>query len=313
MKIEGCDACQELLPSLPSTPPKAGLASKPMEAVGLDLMESEGKHFLIMSDRYSGYVWVKLLISLTTIAVLKVVDKWFLDFGFPQTIRSDGGPQFRGEFEEYCKKHGIIHELSAAHNHPSNGLAEAAVKSVKYLLIKCSKKKEDFDVAFAQWKQTPRADNLSPAELFFGRRPVGLLPQLPVLISEEKWTELGHARENSKKKSCDEKKGVELTPLKVGEKVNLQIMTGPRSGRWTTGEDYTILEVREDGQSYKVSKNGEKTYLRNRRHLRRRGESVGSDAEVADSFEAATLPTEIPQAPVRRSERLGAKKTVRFK
>jgi len=116
-----------------------------------------------------------------------------------------------------------------------------------------------------------------------------------------------------KKKSCDEKQGVELTPLKVGEKVNLQVMTRPRSGRWMTGEDYTILEVRKDGQSYSVSKNGEKAYLRNRRHLCQRGESMGSGAEVADSFEATTLPAEVPQAPVHHSEKLGVKKSVRFK
>jgi len=71
-----------------------------------------------------------------------------LDFAIPQlcpqAIRSDGGLQFRARFEEYCEKHRIFHELSAVDNHPSNGLAKAAMKSVKYLLIKCSKKKEDF-------------------------------------------------------------------------------------------------------------------------------------------------------------------------
>ena len=55
------------------------------------------------------------------------------DYGWPTHIRTDGGPQFWSEFKEFCTAHGITHELSSPYNPESNGLAEAAVKSLKRL------------------------------------------------------------------------------------------------------------------------------------------------------------------------------------
>ena len=40
---------------------------------------------------------------------------------WPSSIRSDGGPQFRGDFVQFCNKHVIRHELSAPYNPKSIG------------------------------------------------------------------------------------------------------------------------------------------------------------------------------------------------
>ncbi len=69
-------------------------------------------------------------------------------FSLPKSIRSGGTPQFRGEaFKAYCKDNGILHETSSPYNPESNGLAEAAVKNVKKLLIKCIKEGTDVQAA----------------------------------------------------------------------------------------------------------------------------------------------------------------------
>ena len=57
-------------------------------------------------------------------------------FGWPSYIRTDSGPQFRGEFVEYCAGNIIKHELASAYNPESNGLAEAAVKNMKFLILR---------------------------------------------------------------------------------------------------------------------------------------------------------------------------------
>jgi transposase InsO family protein len=91
----------------------------------------------VAADRFSGYPWVARLTSKTTGAVIAIMEKWFERVRLAPTPRlSDGGPQFRHEFEEWCTANNIIFELSSARNPASNGLAEAAVKQVKHLLEK---------------------------------------------------------------------------------------------------------------------------------------------------------------------------------
>ena len=98
--------------------------------VGIDLFQTHGKHFLVMVDRYSGFPFVAALTKLTTAAILKVLDNWVLDFGYPEVIRSDGGPQFRNDFNDYCEEKKIMKETSSAYFPQSNSLEEAAVKQI---------------------------------------------------------------------------------------------------------------------------------------------------------------------------------------
>jgi transposase InsO family protein len=53
------------------------------------------------------------------------------------------GPQFRGDFQKFCQENAIKHELSAPYNPESSGLAEAVVKSMRALIIKCTESKTD--------------------------------------------------------------------------------------------------------------------------------------------------------------------------
>jgi transposase InsO family protein len=99
--------------------------------------------------------------------------------GFPQYIFSDRGPQFAAaEFKEYCKGHHIIPLVSLACFPKSNGLAESAVKSAKYLLLK-SDSYMDFENRLYEMQNIPSSgDTLSPAEKFFKRRFRSNLPTL---------------------------------------------------------------------------------------------------------------------------------------
>ena len=104
---------------------------------------------------------------------------WFNILGWPSSIRSDGGPQFRGPFFSFCNKNNISHELAAPYNPKSNGLAEAAVKSVKTILQKSSTSNVDPHSMLYEWRNVPRSDGYSPAQLLFGRRQRTNLPILP--------------------------------------------------------------------------------------------------------------------------------------
>ena len=150
-----------------------------MQHVGLDLFSYGGKQYLICVDHWSGYPLYSLLRSLNTDSIIAILSNWFNILGWPSSIRSDGEPQFRGPFSSFCNKNNISHELAAPYNPKSNGLAEAAVKSVKNVLRKSSTSNVDPDSMLYAWRNVPRSDGYSPAQLLFGRRQRTNLPILP--------------------------------------------------------------------------------------------------------------------------------------
>ena len=72
-----------------------------------------------------------------------------------------------------------IRDRSSPYNPKSNGLAEAAVKNVKLLLSKCSVTKEDPQRILYYWRNIPRKDGYSPAQLLMGRKQFTQLPAAP--------------------------------------------------------------------------------------------------------------------------------------
>ena len=166
--IDRCEACQQLRPSQPTEPFIETKAAHPMEQLSVDLFTVKGKTYMVTADRYSGYICVDMLRDLSTKAVTNNIDKIIQIFGVPVACRTDGGPQFRQPFKDYCATKGITHETSSPYNPQSNGHAEAAVKAAKHLLLKSSP--GDFLTALAAWRNTARGNKPSPNEMFLGRK-----------------------------------------------------------------------------------------------------------------------------------------------
>ena len=60
---------------------------------------------------------------------------FFVSFGVPEKLSSDGGPEFSaGSTEAFLKLWSVRHRVSAAYFTQSNGRAEVAVKTVECLL-----------------------------------------------------------------------------------------------------------------------------------------------------------------------------------
>ena len=138
------DRCLKLKQSKPVEPLIQTHASRPFEAVSIDLGYLEGTHYLILADRYSGWPMVKRLTKLNTKSITAILEDWFIDMGKPVRLRSDGGPQFRSEFEDWAKKENITHELSSPYHHQSNGHAEVTVREMKHLLTKTERNWQKF-------------------------------------------------------------------------------------------------------------------------------------------------------------------------
>jgi len=256
--IARCDSCQERRPSQPEEPLQLHpVPDKPMESVAADLYDCKGQKYLILVDRYSGFPFVHHLRSTITGAITKALENWFLDFGWPTKMITDGGPQFRSEFKEFCKQHHIIYEPSSAFHPQSNGLAEAGVKRCKSLLEKVDSFQE-FRRALLQYRNVPRSDTglLSPAELFFGRRQRRQLPELPspsIIPTKPPAPSIESINSHRKEKS----------KLGIGQKVLVQ---DALTKRWNIPG--IIKERRKDGRSYIISRDEGFDLLRNRKFIK---------------------------------------------
>ena len=263
--VSNCDACRTRLPAQAPLPLQVTVADAPMSHMGTDLFEIRGQHWLLLVDRFSGYLWAHRLTSTTAQAIINQLRAWFLEFGFPKYLRSDGGPQYRTLFQDFCKESNITHELTSPYHSQANGLAEAAVKSAKYLLAKCMDTGDDFRTALTAWRNTPRADGYSPTQLFYGRRQ--RTPFLPTLDTHHNMVDLdaGAAARLQRLAINVQQHDAHAHPLPQlapGDSVHV---LNPFTHRWTTLA--TVVSMRPDGASYVINVDG-REFIRNRTFLR---------------------------------------------
>ena len=96
----------------------------PMDEIGIDLMNHQGKALLVIVDRATGYSWCKPLgKTMSSKEVAAITRKIFLKVGIPYRVRVNGGPEFRGPFKEMLEELKIPYTPSSPYNSPSNGLA----------------------------------------------------------------------------------------------------------------------------------------------------------------------------------------------
>ena len=240
--VEECGPCRELQPKQSTEPLEVNVARFPMKELSCDLFQWNGSDYLVIVDRFSGFLWGKMLRKTRTDNVTKILQTIFHDFGYPQVIQTDNGPQFRGPFGQFCKEFGITHVTSSPYNPTSNGLAESGVKICKSLLTKSKLSQENFDNALGAWRNTPRADGLAPSDLLFGfrqRQPGRATLRKPEFIERGGFS---LDKEERRKKEYSKRGGTPLVPLEAGSTVLVQSPSG-----WT--EKAVIDAVRPSGRS----------------------------------------------------------------
>ena len=275
-RIGGCPACRSALPSLPSAPvQEVPSVDRPMQQVAVDFFQWQGVHYLVMVDRFSGFPFVHRMTRTDATSTTKALTRWFAQFGFPDVIRSDGGPPFTSTaFRTYCWDHDIEREVSSPYNPRSNGLAEAAVKNTKSLLKKCVEEGEDYHLALHEFCNCPRADGYSPAMLMFGRRTKSTLPALPISYD---CIDVGAGREARERTA--EKRRMDTSSRPGGhsfEPGDAVLAQDPITKVW--GEVAEILS--REGDSYTLFlQDKEKVVRRNKMYLRPHRADAGIPGE----------------------------------
>lgn len=309
--VQACEQCQILQPSQQKEPLlNDDNPTRPFESVSADFFVVAGKSFLVVVDRLSGWpVVVPCHGDTTSATTIRIFCRYFREVGVPLRLRTDGGPQFTSqEFRHFMDRWGVRHVVTSPHYPQSNGHAEAAVKTVKHLIMKVAPSGnidcEEFDRGLLELRNTPNFTGRSPAQILFGRPLRSCVPAHPHSFSED-W--------QAKAEDCDRRAAARakdstarydqhahpLPRMKIGQHVRIQ---NPTSHRWDkVGVIMGIGKLR----TYEVRLPSGRVYWRNRRFLR----PVQYPSE--ESLPQRESDGDDPPAEPRRSARLQRKQSAR--
>ena len=120
--IARCQACQ-VYRSMPAEAPPHPLepATRPWQRVHVDFCGPcfPNKMFLVLVDQYTRWPEVIMMNSTSTEATLDALREVFKTFGFPETLFSDNGPQFREDnslFQSWMTRWGVRTMRSAPYS-----------------------------------------------------------------------------------------------------------------------------------------------------------------------------------------------------
>ena len=291
--VEACQQCQYYRPSqgrepMEQDPPP----TRVFQDIAADFCELEGKHYLVIVDRYSGYPLIHAFnrppnAEMTIEAMLHV----FTMVGCPQRLYTDGGLQFTSDkTQQFLRRWYVDMRLSTAGYAQSNGLAESAVKAVKHLLGKCGGKiTETFLEGLLELRNTPRAGGKSPAEIVYGHPARSRVPAHWKSFAKEWLTSMNDfdrksAEHRAKAMEKYDLSSKTLPPLAIGDHVLIQ---DQHNKRWDKTGVITRMGCSRD---YEIRMPSGRLVWRNRRFLRK--------AKLATSDE---LPGEERMSPVKNT------------
>ena len=120
----GCEICQEYHLSQPKeTLMPHEIPSRPWQVIASDLFFLEGKNYMLVSDYYSKFNFVrKMSAPCVSQVVVKAMKEIFSEHGVPEKVISDNGRYYDCEtFKEFAKWWGFDHITSSPTFAQSNG------------------------------------------------------------------------------------------------------------------------------------------------------------------------------------------------
>ena len=184
--VQKCEECTSLLPSKPVEPlMNQTLPDRPWQKVGSDILQWASKSYIVIVDYFSLWPEVYPLRRPDSQNVIHTMKEAFSRHGIPEELVSDNGSQYTShKFKCFKREWQFEHTTSSPHYPRSNGLSEATVKTVKKLLKKCYRSKQDILKGLLILRNTPIKCGRSPAQLLKGHCLRDNLPR----ISEGKQT-----------------------------------------------------------------------------------------------------------------------------
>ena len=170
--IETCDICQESRstnrhePLMPQEVP-----ASPQQKIAADLFTVGGKDYMVSADYYSKWINITELKATKNADVIEALQRQLADFGIPEELVSDNGPQFGSwEFRLFMQSWGIVHRTSSPTYARANGQAERMVQVAKNLVKTSSAEGTSYYLGLQEIRNPPITNSmLTPAQLLQGR------------------------------------------------------------------------------------------------------------------------------------------------
>ena len=279
-----CEICQSTINQNQQNEPLSShnITSRPWQDISIDIFTFNNNNYLITVDNYSNFWEVDKLYNMTAKTVIHKIKHHFARYGICETIVSDNAQIFHSHlFKQFQKSYGFNHRFTSPH-HQSANPAERAVKTCKQIMKKAKKAHQDVYLAILIHRNTIMTSyNTSPAQKFLGRRTKTILPtkesllqpeiQNPELQNEIKKTQ------RAKQKFYYDRNAKELPILNPGDTVRMQPME--RGNEWNKA---TVTQ-KVGNRSYEIQTDDDKSYRRNRKHLRKTAEKP-SDPILDDNY-----------------------------
>ncbi|XP_048582128.1 uncharacterized protein K02A2.6-like [Nematostella vectensis] len=174
--VNKCHICAKLRPETREPLMALSFPEKPWTRLGTDLFELDRKTYIIVVDYTSRWFEVKELRSISSSAVIKVLQELFATHGIPQVIMSDNSPQYAShEFSAFAREWGFNHATSLPNYPQANGEVERAVQTAKNIL----KKNADLHLGLLAYRSAPLRNGLTPSEILINRKLRTRLPAPP--------------------------------------------------------------------------------------------------------------------------------------
>ena len=289
-KCLSCDVCMQSERCQTKEPLRSfPVPEYPFQTIGVDLFHLHGDEYLLAVDYLTKWPVVKLLPNNTTSkSVVQCMKEIFSDYGRPEVVVSDNGPQFSSMyFKTFCKEQCIKHTTSSPLHSSGNGQAERCIGTVKSMMKKCLADNTDWLQGLTAIRNTPIGDQcLSPSELLQGRI---LRDHLPVDVAKykvrtydlDKVRSLLEARKCVEKFYHDNHAGQDKFILQSGQQVYFKAA----HGNWRQGKIDKLLGDR----SYLIQAQNT-TVRRNRNDIRRSlvdRELVSSSSTPLDNIDSS--------------------------
>jgi transposase InsO family protein len=255
---------------------------QPFSDVGSDLWQIGDENYVVLVDRFSGFILCNKIKDKTSSSVIAELVGWMETYHPIMRLRTDGGPCYKSrEFDNFCLRYGIIHEVSSSYFPQSDGLAENSVNVCKRLYRKSRQEGSDFKSNLQVLNNFPRLPPTgfktiaSPAEMFFGTAIRDFNPRLGSAKPDIEMSCLGREKNRSDMRQRSHRANVVLQPFVRGDTVWIQ---DTETKFWDVKG--RIMYVRPSGLSYHILKENGRVSLRNRKYLRPRHGSMSDDIDL---------------------------------
>ena len=184
--VKKCPQCRKAKPSRMIVTPLNPINSDDKnvwEHVAVDIdgpypLTARGARYVInIVDYKSKFLISNAVSNIRTTTIITKLQDSFNTMGYPKRMTTDRAAQFESqEFKRFMDSKAILHHLTTAYHHQSNGMVERVHRTIQEL-IRCDESNHDWDVKLtnvvnAYNTSIHTAIKTSPYEAFFGRAPI---------------------------------------------------------------------------------------------------------------------------------------------